>query len=123
MEEKKVTQEEIMNKINDIHPAIPQELVNYYLESAGFKSSDPKITKLISLSAQKFISEICTDSMNYCKQRQTNPIYRDKVSSSKEKRYVLSVDDLVPSLKEYGINVKKPEYYSDTTSSTKNPLE
>lgn len=69
---------------------------------------------MIALAAQKFISDVCTDSLHYCKLRQQNPILRER-APGKEKRYVLSTEDLASALKEYGITVKKPDYYSDKT--------
>ena len=45
---------------------------------------------------------------------------RDKQGNqqtAKDKRYVLNSDDLANSLAEYGISVRKPEYYSDTVTT------
>jgi hypothetical protein len=56
--------------------------------------------RLLSLATQKFISDIANDALQYCKIRQAN--------NKKEKRLVLSVEDLAQSSKEYGINIKKP---------------
>eukprot|EP01027_Heterolobosea_sp_BB2_P010048 GEZU01014794.1.p1 GENE.GEZU01014794.1~~GEZU01014794.1.p1 ORF type:complete len:133 (-),score=27.48 GEZU01014794.1:119-517(-) len=71
---------------------------------------------MISLAAQKFISEIANDSLQYCKIRQQNPLYRDK-NAAKEKRYVLTTEDLAASMKEYGISIKKPEYYANSIAT------
>eukprot|EP01080_Neovahlkampfia_damariscottae_P006921 gene6921-11084_t len=111
--------QQFLQELEDYNPAVPTELVEYYLKQSGFQSSDPNVTKLIALAGQKFISEICSDSMHYCKIRQQSSLSRDKVNPlTKEKRYVFSTDDLSKSLNEKGIEIKKPEYYTD--SSTKN---
>ncbi|KAL0485873.1 transcription initiation factor TFIID subunit 10 [Acrasis kona] len=114
--------EDFLSSLEDFTPAIPDEVVSYYLRRTGFDTTDKRVLRLVSLSAQKFISEVCMDSLHYCKQRQQSSLYRDKVStSSKEKqRYVLNMEDLGSALKEYGVNVRKPEYYSDSTTTVVN---
>jgi transcription initiation factor TFIID subunit 10 len=62
----------------------------------------------VSLSAQKFISDIINDSLQHCKLRGTQTTKK----GNKDKRYVLTLEDLTPVLAEYGINVKKPLYYT-----------
>ena len=61
--------EKFLKELEDYQPAVPTELVDFYLKQSGFQSSDPKVSKLIALAGQKFISEICSDSMHYCKLR------------------------------------------------------
>jgi transcription initiation factor TFIID subunit 10 len=61
--------ERFLEELEEYNPAIPLELVDYYLKQSGFQSSDPKVKKLIALAGQKFISEICSDSMHFCKLR------------------------------------------------------
>jgi transcription initiation factor TFIID subunit 10 len=69
---------------------------------------------LVSLATQKFISDICTDSMQYCKIRQEGKLKDNQSSNSnKEKKLVFTTDDLSQSLKEYGINIEKPEYFKN----------
>uniref|UniRef100_A0A8C4V479 Tripeptidyl-peptidase 1 n=1 Tax=Falco tinnunculus TaxID=100819 RepID=A0A8C4V479_FALTI len=89
---------------------IPDAVTGYYLNRAGFEASDPRIIRLISLAAQKFISDIANDALQHCKMKGTaSGSSRNK---SKDKKYTLTMEDLTPALAEYGINVKKPHYFT-----------
>lgn len=64
--------------------------------------------RLVSLAAQKFISEISNDALQHCKTRGANLNTKTKI---KDRRYTLTMEDLTPAVAEYGIIVKKPHYF------------
>jgi PREDICTED: similar to TAF10 RNA polymerase II, TATA box binding protein (TBP)-associated factor len=64
---------------------------------------------LISLAAQKFISDIVNDALQHCKMRGSSGMNK---KNTKDKRYTLTMEDLQPALSDYGINIKKPLYYN-----------
>lgn len=64
--------------------------------------------RLVSLAAQKFISEIANDALQHCKTRGANQNAKTK---GKDRRYTLTMEDLTPAVAEYGIIVKKPHYF------------
>jgi len=99
--------EDFIASLDDYQPTIPDEVTSYYLNRTGFVCTDVKMKRLIALAAQKFISDIANDALQYCK-------LRHQASQSKAKqKLVLTMDDLSRSLKEYGINLRKPEYFAD----------
>jgi len=75
--------------------------------------------RLISLATQKFLSDICSNSMQFCKKKQEKPGAAGSGSSvaaanaAAQKRLVLTTEELKTALKEYGIVLKKPDYFSD----------
>eukprot|EP01111_Echinosteliopsis_oligospora_P009683 TRINITY_DN2878_c0_g1_i1.p1 TRINITY_DN2878_c0_g1~~TRINITY_DN2878_c0_g1_i1.p1 ORF type:complete len:168 (-),score=52.00 TRINITY_DN2878_c0_g1_i1:107-610(-) len=113
MSKDKADVEEFIASLEDYQPTIPDEVATYYLNRTGFVCSDVKMKRLVSLAAQNFISNIAFDALQYCKIRQN----ANKSKSAKDKRLVLTMEDLSQSLKEYGINLKKPEYYADKLSA------
>ncbi|KAL3217884.1 hypothetical protein MRX96_031990 [Rhipicephalus microplus] len=68
---------------------------------------DPRVVRLVSLAAQKFLSDITNDALQHCKMRGAG----QSKKATKDKRYTLTMEDLTPALQEYGINVKKPHYF------------
>ncbi|XP_054830117.1 transcription initiation factor TFIID subunit 10 [Eublepharis macularius] len=97
-------------QLEDYTPTIPDAVTGYYLNRAGFEASDPRIIRLISLAAQKFISDIANDALQHCKMKGTaSGSSRNK---AKDKKYTLTMEDLAPALAEYGVNVKKPHYFT-----------
>lgn len=78
--------------------------------------------RLISLAAQKFISDIVNDALQQCKMRGSSTgggtssgsgqSAAAKKGPAKDKKYTLSMEDLQPALAEYGVNVKKPHYFN-----------
>ncbi|KAF9970724.1 Transcription initiation factor TFIID subunit 10 [Actinomortierella ambigua] len=88
-------------------PIIPDAVTDYYLSRTGFECEDVRIKRLLALAAQKFISDIATDAFQYCKVRQQS----QKRAPGKDKKTVLTMEDLSDALGEYGINVKKSDYY------------
>ncbi|XP_064414140.1 transcription initiation factor TFIID subunit 10 isoform X2 [Latimeria chalumnae] len=97
-------------QLEDYTPTIPDAVTGYYLNRAGFEASDPRIIRLISLAAQKFVSDIANDALQHCKMKGTaSTSSRNK---SKDKKHTLTMEDLTPALAEYGINVKKPLYFT-----------
>ena len=91
--------------------------------------------RLISLASQKFISDVVNDAMQHCKMKSGaakkqgkvcqlygytpchcfgNPVkaHDHCVFVVQDKKYTLTMEDLVPALSEYGVVVKKPPYYT-----------
>jgi len=77
---------------------------------AGFESTDPRMSRLLSVAAQKFISDIINEAFTHCKLKAIVP-QGGKQSKPKDKKYTLTMEDLIPILNDYGITVKKPPYY------------
>lgn len=101
---------DFLMQLEDYTPTIPDAVTGYYLNRAGFEASDPRIIRLISLAAQKFISDIANDALQHCKMKGTaSGSSRNK---TKDKKYTLTMEDLSPALSEYGVNVKKPYYFT-----------
>jgi len=75
---------------------------------AGFESTDPRMSRLLSVTAQKFITDIINEAFIHCKSKNANPASKAKV---KDRKYTLTLEDLAPVLNEYGITVKKPPYF------------
>lgn len=107
-----MTPEEFLASLEDYTPTIPDELTEDCLARSGFNCPDKRMTRLISLAAQKFIGEIVSDSLQYCRVRQSN-VGKDKSHRIQEKRLVLTTEDLSLALKEYGVNVARAEYFVD----------
>ena len=98
------------------HPAsdhLPLDTVTaHYLASSGLETSDPRIVKLVSLAAQKFVSDVAADALNHCKMRQQRSINMVHSTLPKRKdKYVMTTEDLSQALGEQGVSVKKPPYY------------
>ncbi|KAK2727869.1 transcription initiation factor TFIID subunit 10-like [Artemia franciscana] len=98
-----------LQSLEDYTPTIPDAVTCYYAGTAGFESSDPRIIRLMSLAAQKFVSDVINDALQHCKMRGSGQPSKTK---SKDRKYTLSMEDLVPALQEYGIVVKKPPYHT-----------
>ncbi|XP_026769981.1 transcription initiation factor TFIID subunit 10 isoform X2 [Pangasianodon hypophthalmus] len=101
---------DFLMQLEDYTPTIPDAVTGYYLNRAGFEASDPRIIRLISLAAQKFVSDIANDALQHCKMKGTAS--GSSRSKTKDKKYTLTMEDLTPALSEYGINVKKPYYFT-----------
>ncbi|XP_075898244.1 transcription initiation factor TFIID subunit 10 [Nelusetta ayraudi] len=101
---------DFLMQLEEYTPTIPDAVTGYYLNRAGFEASDPRIIRLISLASQKFISDIANDALQYCKMKGTAS--GSSRSKTKDKKYTLTMEDLSPALTEYGINVKKPYYFT-----------
>eukprot|EP01135_Chromosphaera_perkinsii_P005843 Nk52_evm3s368 gene=Nk52_evmTU3s368 len=101
---------ELLQQVEDFTPAIPDAATRYFLAKAGFTCSDERVIRVISLAAQKFASDVSGDAFYYCKAR--TPSQKDKSGKVRDKRYVLNLEDLSYALKNSGINIKKPAYYT-----------
>ncbi|KAJ4468167.1 transcription initiation factor IID TAF10 subunit [Lentinula aciculospora] len=109
---------EFMLMLDDYEPLIPNEVTDYYLQKVGFECEDPRLKRLLSLAAQKFVSDIAADAFQHARIRtnaaggrtRTNqPLYSGSLKD--RTRTTLTMDDLSAALQEYGINARKPDYY------------
>lgn len=68
--------------------------------------------RLVSIAAQKFISDVVNDALQHCRCRGATTVQSSKNSKVKDKRYTLTMEDLAPALAEFGIVVRKPHYFT-----------
>ncbi|RKP39107.1 transcription initiation factor TFIID 23-30kDa subunit-domain-containing protein, partial [Dimargaris cristalligena] len=108
--EKEKTLAEFLLAMDDHQPLIPDAVTEYYLARTGFECDDVRIKRLLALVAQKFISDVVTDAFQYSRVHQLNN--KERKYTQKDRRSLLTMDDLSQALQEYGVNVRKPEYYS-----------
>jgi len=110
---------EFLLMLDEYEPLIPNEVTDYYLQRVGFECEDVRLKRLLSLAAQKFVSDIAADAYQHARIRTNASGGRARANqplsgpgSSKDKtRTTLTMDDLSAALGEYGINARKPEFY------------
>jgi len=100
---------DFMTQLEDYPATIPDSVTAYYLNNAGFEATDPRIVRLVSLAAQKFISDVANDALQHCKMRVSSQAAKKQARDKQQ--LTLTMEDLTPALAEYGINVTKPQYY------------
>ncbi|KAF0726551.1 hypothetical protein Ae201684_015176 [Aphanomyces euteiches] len=74
-------------------PSIPDEVVSYFLETAGFSTDDPRIIRMVGLVAQKFVLDVGHDAKLY-QQHRLNAHHHPHHKAT------LTMEDLSASLKE-----------------------
>ncbi|XP_010526262.1 PREDICTED: transcription initiation factor TFIID subunit 10 [Tarenaya hassleriana] len=106
---------EFLASLMDYTPTIPDELVEHYLARSGFQCPDVRLIRLVAVATQKFVADVANDALQHCKARQAT-VVKDK-KQQKDKRLILTMDDLSKALQEYGVNVKTQEYFADSPST------
>ncbi|KZS94455.1 transcription initiation factor IID, TAF10 subunit [Sistotremastrum niveocremeum HHB9708] len=106
---------EFMLMLDDYEPLIPSEITDYYLQRVGLECEDVRLKRLLSLAAQKFVSDLAADAFQHARIR-TNPSgARGRAPlglAGKDKtKTTLMMEDLTAALSDHGVSARKPEYY------------
>lgn len=121
---------DFLNSMDDYAPIIPEAVTDYYLARAGFETSDGRIKKLLALATQKFVSDIAADAYQYSRIRSSSslssssnphararalaagaPLQPGSSAAASQGKIVLTTEDLSNALVEYGLNVRRPDFY------------
>ncbi|KAK8227829.1 transcription initiation factor TFIID 23-30kDa subunit-domain-containing protein [Phyllosticta paracitricarpa] len=103
---------EFLGKMDDYAPIIPDAVTNYYLTLAGLPpppETPPQLARLLALATQKFIADIAADAYQYSRIRSSNTTSNNPMGGLG--RTVLTMEDLGMAVGEYGVNVKRGEFY------------
>jgi len=103
--------EDLLERVEDYSSVIPDSVTNSILQGVGVDHQTPEVTRLISLAAQKFISDISYEALQHCKMRGGGKEQKSK-SSGRDRKYAMSAEDVVVALSDQGLTVKKPPYFS-----------
>ncbi|KAF3957181.1 hypothetical protein ACB098_08G051800 [Castanea mollissima] len=112
---------DFLASLMDYTPTIPDELVEHYLAKSGFQCPDVRLIRLVAVATQKFVSEVASDALQQCKARQAAVVKDKRDKQQKDKRLILTMEDLSRSLREYGVNVKHQDYFADSPSTGVDP--
>ncbi|KAG2403720.1 Transcription initiation factor TFIID subunit 10 Protein [Vigna angularis] len=117
---------DFLASLMDYTPTIPDELVEHYLAKSGFQCPDVRLTRLVAVATQKFVAEVAGDALQYvyfthCKARQATIPKDKRDKQQKDKRLVLTMEDLSKALREYGVNLRHQEYFADSPSTGMDP--
>ena len=102
--------EDLLEKVENYNPVIPDAVTESILTSAGCDAASPDVTRLISLAAQKFISDLSYETLQHCKMRGGGKEQKTK-GAGRDRKYAMATEDLVVALADQGLTVKKPPYH------------
>lgn len=103
---------ELLSLMESYKPLIPDAVIEYYMATSGVKCEDIRLKRLFGIIAQKFVADVASGAFQYAKVRHQAVASREKKLSNKEKKMTLTMDDLAPTLAEFGVNLNKPGYYT-----------
>jgi transcription initiation factor TFIID subunit 10 len=106
---------DLLERLDEQPPLVPDELTQYILCKSGQGSSDLRVTRIVSLAGQRFISAVLNETLQLCKTRLTASKRQLKQGGYVEKRELMT-EDLAKALKEYGVHLSRPQYYLDDDS-------
>ncbi|PON73159.1 Transcription initiation factor [Parasponia andersonii] len=118
---------EFLASLMEYTPTIPDELVEHYLGKSGFQCPDLRLSvllspiRLVAVATQKFVAEVATDALQQCKARQASIVKDKRDKQQKDKRLILTMEDLSKALREHGVNVKHQEYFADNPATGMDP--
>ncbi|TKR60372.1 hypothetical protein L596_027627 [Steinernema carpocapsae] len=98
---------DFINGLEEYSPTLPDAVTLYYMRKSGLDIADPRVVRLFSLAAQKFLADILLDSMQQARMKGIGVTKKN----TKETKYSLTSDLLSQVLEEYGIEMKKPPYF------------
>ncbi|CBK24061.2 uncharacterized protein [Blastocystis hominis] len=75
---------ELLSNLKKITPTIPDEITKYLLQSVGCDITDESSIRLVSIAAQRYITELISKSVDYQKQRQLSESAKEKSGKSSE---------------------------------------
>ncbi|WFD44302.1 hypothetical protein MPSI1_002969 [Malassezia psittaci] len=105
---------DLLQKLGEFPPLIPDEVTDFYLERAGFQSEDVRLKRLLALATEKFVSDIASDAFHYARIRTNAGPSRARPGQGAGRdraRTVLTMDDLSAALGEYGIDARRADGY------------
>ncbi|CAG9460782.1 unnamed protein product [Pedinophyceae sp. YPF-701] len=94
-------------------PTVPDDFTAYKLQVSGACTDDEGLIRLVSLGAQKFITDILDDAFQHGRRKtQIEPpaAKRRKDADGTATANVLTTDDLSKALKDRGIDLGQPPY-------------
>ena len=95
---------------------VPEELAAKVLGECGARTSDPRVAKLLAFATQHFIASVVHDAREVERRRRTLLTQRsleDLGFDLKDKRQILTMEDLAQALEDYGITLKGPNHFAD----------
>lgn len=101
--------EPVLERLESYRTVLPEAAVEIILSKAGLPPTDPQVTKLIALVAQKFVSDVAYEALQHCKMRGGGK--EQKKMSGKDRKFALATEDLAVALADQGMVVKKPPYF------------
>ncbi|KAL0211373.1 hypothetical protein P9112_009671 [Eukaryota sp. TZLM1-RC] len=92
---------DLLSQLKTFTPTIPEDLTKYLLNKAGALVDNDGV-KLVSLAAQKFMTELLEESVlcSYATVAKTDPNSR-----------TFKLEDLMMAMNEKGISIAKPQYF------------
>uniref|UniRef100_A0A2N9IUB1 Transcription initiation factor TFIID subunit 10 n=1 Tax=Fagus sylvatica TaxID=28930 RepID=A0A2N9IUB1_FAGSY len=99
---------DFLASLMDYTPTIPDELVEHYLAKSGFQCPDVRLIRLVAVATQKFVAEVASDSLQQCKARQATIVKDKRDKQQKDKRQILTMEDLSRALREWFITFYMP---------------
>jgi hypothetical protein len=95
-------------------PTYPENLIRFYLDRSGLEVKDDRITKLMSLAADKLLSEILYEAKQISTLRQQNS--RGKKRKFSEVSDGIDIEDLQLSLLQLRIFVRRRKLFTNEQS-------
>ena len=85
----------------------------FFLRRSGFACDDPVVVRVVSLAAQKFLTDLAKESYAFSKKRQS----ASGQTQQKNRRSVLLLEDVANAASKFGVAVNKPDYFADSPNA------